>query len=198
MRPKNNHCCFHTIHGIQVYRFKQDDNLAFWTLSSSRQKLSGRHSQIGAFGRANSTIEKVRSLQRGRICSASRTRQSTCSRMESSLFGRCQTIRTFGRYRSCNRSHSLSLLHCGSSRSSDSRCETGARELMPEPTVQATFNMPPELHERLKAQAGSEDRSMREIMEDALNLYFERSDKTSPGRTSKSNARDLRPDEAKS
>jgi predicted DNA-binding protein len=44
---------------------------------------------------------------------------------------------------------------------------------LPEPTIQATFNMPPELHERLKAQAQTEGRSMREIMEDALKQYFE-------------------------
>ena len=43
---------------------------------------------------------------------------------------------------------------------------------MPEPTIQATFNMTPDLHERLKRQAGAENRSMREIMEDALNSYL--------------------------
>ena len=44
---------------------------------------------------------------------------------------------------------------------------------MPEPTVQATFNMPPELYERLKSQAATEGTSMREIMENALKNYFE-------------------------
>jgi predicted DNA-binding protein len=43
---------------------------------------------------------------------------------------------------------------------------------LPEPTVQATFNMPPELYERLKAQAATEGTSMREIMENALKSYF--------------------------
>lgn len=43
---------------------------------------------------------------------------------------------------------------------------------MPEPTIQATFNMPPDLHERLKRQASAENRTMREILEEALNSYL--------------------------
>ena len=43
---------------------------------------------------------------------------------------------------------------------------------MPEPTIQATFNMPPDLHDRLKRQASTENRTMREILEDALNSYL--------------------------
>jgi hypothetical protein len=64
--------------------------------------------------------------------------------------------------------------------------------------IKATFEMDAELHQRLKIQAATEIRTMREIVEDGLKLYFERIDKTTPGRTNKINTRDLRPDEAKS
>jgi len=40
-------------------------------------------------------------------------------------------------------------------------------------TVQTTFNMTPEVHEKLRLHAAAEDRSMKEIMEDALKVYFE-------------------------
>jgi predicted transcriptional regulator len=43
---------------------------------------------------------------------------------------------------------------------------------MPEATIQATFNLSPELYDRLKDQARTETRSMRQIVEDALNLYL--------------------------
>jgi predicted transcriptional regulator len=69
---------------------------------------------------------------------------------------------------------------------------------LPEPTILASFNMPPELHERLKDQSHAEDRSMRDIVVDALNLYFARKEKASPGRTLKMGARDLNSGEAKS
>jgi predicted transcriptional regulator len=41
-----------------------------------------------------------------------------------------------------------------------------------EPTVQATFNLSPELHERLRSRARADERSMREVVEDALDLYL--------------------------
>jgi predicted transcriptional regulator len=41
-----------------------------------------------------------------------------------------------------------------------------------EPTVQATFNMSPDLHQRLTERAGIENRTMRAIMEHALNDYL--------------------------
>ena len=37
---------------------------------------------------------------------------------------------------------------------------------MPEATIQATFNLSPELYDRLKDQARTETRSMRQIVEE--------------------------------
>jgi hypothetical protein len=46
------------------------------------------------------------------------------------------------------------------------------RNRLPEATIQATFNLSPELYDRLKDQARAETRSMRQIVEDALNSYL--------------------------
>jgi hypothetical protein len=43
---------------------------------------------------------------------------------------------------------------------------------MPEPTIQATFNLAPELYDRMKDRARAESRSMRQIVEDALDFYL--------------------------
>jgi predicted transcriptional regulator len=53
---------------------------------------------------------------------------------------------------------------------------------VPEPTVQATFNMPPELHKKLTDTAHAEGRTMREIVEEALKNYFARSENESQER----------------